>query len=119
MRLKSLLLAASVAVTLSGCSMFDWMVYKIDIPQGNYVEQKLVNKLRVKMNKEQVAYVLGSPMLTDEFDPSRWYYLYHFKPGRGDLETRELILVFDQEQRLKAIEGELQPNEDFDIPLEG
>ncbi len=59
MRMKHLIAAALTALTLSGCSL----VYRIDIPQGNYVEQKQVDKLRQGMTREQVEFVLGSAML--------------------------------------------------------
>ncbi|MEN9531784.1 MAG: hypothetical protein RIQ83_1008, partial [Pseudomonadota bacterium] len=49
MRMKHLIAAALTALTLSGCSL----VYRIDIPQGNYVEQKQVDKLRQGMTREQ------------------------------------------------------------------
>ena len=88
MRMKHLIAAALTALTLSGCSL----VYRIDIPQGNYVEQKQVDKLRQGMTREQVEFVLGSPMLRDSFDPNTWYYLYEFQPGRGDKERKELTL---------------------------
>jgi len=49
---------------LSGCS--DW-IYRIDVPQGNFLEQKDVSKLRVDMSKEQVRFVLGNPVVEDSF----------------------------------------------------
>ena len=90
MRMKHLIAAALTALTLSGCSL----VYRIDIPQGNYVEQKQVDKLRQGMTREQVEFVLGSAMLRDGFDPNTWYYLYEFQPGRGEKERKELTLTF-------------------------
>ena len=51
-------------------------------------EQKQVDKLRQEHDREQVEFVLGSPMLRDSFDPNTWYYLYEFQPGRGDKERK-------------------------------
>lgn len=100
MRMKHLIAAALTALTLSGCSL----VYRIDIPQGNYVEQKQVDKLRQGMTREQVSYVLGTPMLRDGFDPNTWYYLYEFQPGRGEKERKELTLTFAND-RLTTVTG--------------
>src|SRR5690606_2678945 len=43
--MKALVIAGSVLI-LSGCSVFDSWVYRIDIPQGNYLEQRDVDQLR-------------------------------------------------------------------------
>ncbi|MGL5289038.1 MAG: outer membrane protein assembly factor BamE, partial [Aeromonas sp.] len=101
MRMKHLIAAALTAITLSGCSL----VYRIDIPQGNYVEQKQVDKLRQGMTREQVSFVLGTPMLRDGFDPNSWYYLYEFQPGHGELERKELTVTFTNEQ-LSSVTGD-------------
>ena len=49
------ILIISLSLSLFSCS--SW-VYRIDIPQGNYLEQKDIDKLQVEMTKEQVRKVL-------------------------------------------------------------
>ncbi|MGR1252271.1 outer membrane protein assembly factor BamE [Aeromonas veronii] len=112
MRMKHLIAAALTALTLSGCSL----VYRIDIPQGNYVEQKQVDKLRQGMTREQVSYVLGTPMLRDGFDPNTWYYLYEFQPGHGDKERKELTVTFAND-RLTTVAGDFPLPAAFNTPL--
>ena len=112
MRMKHLIAAALTALTLSGCSL----VYRIDIPQGNYVEQKQVDKLRQGMTREQVEFVMGSPMLRDGFDPDNWYYLYEFQPGRGDKERKELTLHFMGDS-LSSATGDFPLPAAFTTPL--
>lgn len=117
MRLKTFLMPLMVLLCLSGCSAFDWMVYKIDIPQGNYVDSKQVERLRVQMSKEQVRFVLGPPMLVDTFQPNHWYYIYSYQNGNGPLERKDLIAVFEQ-GKLVQIEGDYQPSAGFMQPLD-
>ena len=112
MRMKHLIAAALTALTLSGCSL----VYRIDIPQGNYVEQKQVDKLRQGMTREQVSYVLGTPMLRDGFAPTTWYYLYEFQPGHGDKERKELTVTFAND-RLTTVTGDFPLPAAFNTPL--
>ncbi|MFM5550286.1 outer membrane protein assembly factor BamE [Aeromonas veronii] len=112
MRMKHLIAAALTALTLSGCSL----VYRIDIPQGNYVEQKQVDKLRQGMTREQVSYVLGTPMLRDGFDPNTWYYLYEFQPGHSDKERKELTVTFAND-RLTTVTGDFPLPAAFNTPL--
>ena len=39
--------------------------YKVDIQQGNFVSSEMLSKLKPGMTKEQVRFVLGTPLLTD------------------------------------------------------
>ena len=105
MRMKHLIAAALTALTLSGCSL----VYRIDIPQGNYVEQKQVDKLRQGMTREQVLMALGYPISSENPDLSAdlWrYWMSSFAEfqvqfdGNGrvreittDANTRNLVWV--------------------------
>ena len=58
-------------------------VYKIDINQGNYISQDMVDKLKEGQTKQQVRLVLGTPLITSVFRDNRWDYIYEFrKNGR-------------------------------------
>lgn len=105
------------AVLMTGCTLFDPLVYKIDIPQGNFIEQQDVNELRVGMSHEQVAYVLGEPVADDVFRNDEWHYVYRLKPGHGDVVRRHLVVHFSDGQ-LSHISGDFEPHEDFEVPLE-
>lgn len=101
----------------AGCA--DW-IYRIDIPQGNFLDQKDVNKLRVQMSKEQVRFVLGNPVVSDSFNNDTWYYIYDMKRGmskRGSDIRRELKVHFE-DGRVKSISGTFDEPEDFNTPLD-
>ncbi|WP_026959298.1 MULTISPECIES: outer membrane protein assembly factor BamE [Aliagarivorans] len=102
---------------LAGCSAFDWMVYKIDIPQGNYIDNAKVEQLRINMTKEQVRFVLGTPMLVDTFDKERWYYIYSYQEGNGKYERRDLMVQFVG-NHLALVEGDYELSPDFMTPLD-
>ena len=80
-------------------------VHKIDVPQGNFVEQDKINQLRPGMNKQQVKFLMGTPMLDDSFHHNRWDYLYRFKPGYGEITTHQATLYFNEEGKLDNIQG--------------
>lgn len=86
-------------------------VHKIDVPQGNFIEQDQINQLRPGMNKQQVRFIMGTPMLDDSFHDNRWDYLYHFKPGYGAVETKQAILFFDDAGNLDNIQGTFRPGD--------
>ncbi|MFH0256191.1 outer membrane protein assembly factor BamE [Vibrio rumoiensis] len=115
---KWILIIPFVLTILSGCSVLERLVYRIDIAQGNYIEQPDVNKLRVGMTKEQVQFVLGSPMLVENGYPDTWYYIYHFTHGHDDPVQKNFIVKFDpQNQTLTEASGDFELSPDFNTPL--
>lgn len=110
----AILLAVS---TLSACS--SW-VFRIDIPQGNFLDVKDVEKLRIGMTKEQVVFVLGNPVLKDSFNKNTFYYVYEMKRGmrgRGEDFRKELVIEF-QEDQIAKVTGDFELSEDFNTPLQ-
>jgi outer membrane protein assembly factor BamE len=89
--------------------------FKIDIRQGNYVSQDMVVQLKPGQTKDQVRYILGTPLVMDVFHADRWDYVYRFKPGRGPVEQRRLIVYF-QDNRLVRVGGDVVAGEAGEIP---
>ena len=109
---KAALLCSTLALT--ACS--SW-VYRIDIPQGNYMEQQLVDKLRVQMSKEQVQYILGAPVAKNPFNNNKWHYIYTLARGKGETFRSELIIHFE-DNKVVDMSGDFKRPEGFDTPLE-
>jgi outer membrane protein assembly factor BamE len=87
LRFVALLLAY---LSLSGC------VYRIDIQQGNLLEQDDIDQIQVGMTRSQVQFLLGTPMVADSFHRDRWDYAYYFRQGRSrEIERRWLVVHFD------------------------
>ncbi len=114
MQLTKWLIALPLAMSaLTGCSLLEKLVYRIDINQGNYVEQEAVDKLKFGMTKEQVRFVLGSPMLIENGYPDTWYYIYHQTEGHKDSVQKNLIANFNNEGRLVEVKGDFPASSDF------
>jgi outer membrane protein assembly factor BamE len=92
-RLRSrALVGACMALLLSGC------VYELDVQQGNKLEPGDVEKVEVGMTRNQVRFLLGTPVVADVFHKDRWDYVYYFRPGRStNPERRWVIIWFDGE----------------------
>lgn len=112
---KLLISIIASSALLGGCSNLSMpdsvpdLVHKIDIQQGNIVNQNMINKLEPGMSKRQVHFIMGSPMISDTFHPARWDYLYRLhKSGHAPTETKRVSLHFDKEQ-LVGIEGDIRP----------
>jgi outer membrane protein assembly factor BamE len=82
--------------------------YRIDIQQGNYLSQDMVDQLKPGMTREQVRFVLGTPLVADIFHADRWDYVFYLdRPGKPR-ETRKLSVFFEQ-NRLARVTGDTMP----------
>lgn len=88
-----ILIVLLVAVLSAGCSGLRFPgVYRIDIEQGNIVDDAMLAKLRPGMTEDQVRFVMGSPQLVDPFEAGRWVYLYRLRRGNGDVVENRVVL---------------------------
>ncbi len=77
--------------------------HKIDVQQGNYLDQTSVAKLKPGMTHSQVKFLLGTPLITDPFHPERWDYLY-FDSKNGKLKSeKRLTLIFEGDSLKRAM----------------
>ena len=81
--------------------------YRIDIQQGNFITQDLVDKLAVGLTRDQVRFLLGTPLLTDVFHANRWDYVFRFSKGRNEPERRHLAIFFDSADRVARWETDM------------
>ena len=102
MRLAILLFAC---LTLPGCG---YIVYKMDVQQGNYVTQDVIARVKVGMTKAEVRQILGTPLVADVFHANRWdYYFSSAKNGRN--RDRTLLSIFFENDKVSSIQGKGQP----------
>src|ERR1700728_276382 len=82
-----------VGFTAVGC------VYRINIQQGNFLDQAAVDQVKNGMTRSQVRYLLGTPMVADSFNKERWDYIYYLKKGRTrHVDSRRVTVYFDGEK---------------------
>jgi outer membrane protein assembly factor BamE len=90
---RYLLLALLVGPLATAC------VYRINIQQGNYLDQAAVDQVKAGMTRSQVRYLLGTPMVADSFNKERWDYIYYLKKGRTrHIDSRRVTVFFDGEK---------------------
>jgi len=95
-----------VSVLTAGC------VYRIDIQQGNFLEDEDIDRVSVGMTRVQVRSLLGTPMVADPFESSRWDYVYYLKQGRLKKPVQRHFIVFFEDDKVTRIErsGSTEPN---------
>jgi outer membrane protein assembly factor BamE len=102
--LRRIAVATLVLVLLAGC------VHRIDIQQGNFLDTEDIDRIAVGMTRVQVRALLGTPMVADPFQGSRWDYVYYFKKGRWRKpEQRHFVVYFDGADKVTKIERPSQP----------
>lgn len=109
MSFSRILIVGLAVFGLAACSNVPRIVteYRIDVQQGNVLTQEMVSQLKPGQTREQVRFILGTPMLTDMFHANRWDYVYRLQNGRTNaVETRRLTVFFDQEGRLERVAGD-------------
>lgn len=85
---------------LSGCQL----IYKLPTRQGNVIEQKDLDKLKPGMTRDQVKFVMGTPLAATPFRADRWDYVGYYKSPRGAITQRTVSVFFDGD-KLARLEG--------------
>ncbi len=105
-------LGLSIVLLLPACSYLPEMPsmpslgsfkpYRIDIQQGNFLSPEMVAQLKKGMTRDQVRFVLGTPLVTDIFHANRWDYVFYRELGTGAKEQRRLSVFFEDEKLVRA-----------------
>ena len=105
---KSILVVLLLATVLamSGC------VYRANISQGNIVEEEDLDQVEVGMTRNQIRFLLGTPMIDDPFHMNRWDYVYYVKIGRRDASAKRWISILFDDDKVSEIRRnqELNPS---------
>lgn len=87
---------------LSGCA-----VHRLDIQQGNIIKTEQVELLKLGINKRQVRFIMGTPLLQDPFNENRWDYVFTLQPGdKRRITEYQRVTVFFEGDLLSKIEQE-------------
>ena len=108
---QRLFIAGVACLWLAGCSNVPRIVteYRIDVQQGNVLTQDMVAQLKPGQTRDQVRFILGTPMVADLFHAQRWDYVYRLQNGRtNEVETRRFSVFFNQDGRLERVGGDVE-----------
>ncbi|NCF51263.1 outer membrane protein assembly factor BamE [Gammaproteobacteria bacterium] len=100
-----------IAVIFSALAATSGCVYRANIAQGNLIEQEDLDQVEIGMTRNQVRFLLGTPMIDDPFHQGRWDYVYYLKVGRKDATFKRWISIFFEEDVVSDIrkDQELDP----------
>ena len=95
MQLRTFLGAVVLAFSLTSCSTVQKVVYRIDVPQGNYLEAATVAQVKPGMTAQQVQYLLGTPVLIDPYSNLPWYCVFLQQHSYQKPEQHTFTVKFD------------------------
>ena len=84
-------------------------LHRVTVQQGNVITQEMVDQLKPGMTREQVAFVMGQPVVRNAFDDTRWDYVYTIDVP-GSFESRLLVSLYFAGDELDRITGDLAPS---------
>lgn len=76
----------------------------MNIQQGNYLEGRALDQLQVGMTRSQVRYLLGTPMVPEAFDDTRWDYLYYLRQGHLKSPIQSHLIVYFADDKVSKID---------------
>jgi outer membrane protein assembly factor BamE len=84
--------------------------YRPDIQQGNFVSQEMLTQLKIGQTRDQVKFVLGTPLLADPFHRDRWDFPFYLARGNGEVTTSRVTVYF-KDDKVERIDGGNLPSE--------
>lgn len=100
MRLKASIICL-ITLLLTAC------VYRIDVQQGNLLDDQDIGQVEVGMTRSQVQFLLGTPMISDSFHRDRWDYAYYLRRGRSADIVQRWVIVHFENDRVARVERDL------------
>lgn len=102
-----LVILLGLLTAASGC------VYRANISQGNIVEEEDLDQVAIGMTRNQVRFLLGTPMIADPFHQNRWDYVYYVKIGRNDATAKRWVTILFDDEAVSEIQRNRELAEDL------
>ncbi len=113
--------AGAQTTTVTKLQKFLWVFspYRPDIQQGNFVSQEMLAQLKVGQTRDQVKFILGTPLLADIFHEDRWDFPFYLARGNGELTTARVTVYFKDNLVAKFDGGNLPTEKEYIARIAG
>jgi len=115
----TVLLVILTSITLAGCVRS----YRVEIQQGNVISAEQIEKLTPGTSRNEVRFILGTPLIVDPFHAERWDYFYSLDPAKGEQVTQYRLSIWFEDDLVTRTEvegaglpGAIQPDLEEDSP---
>jgi outer membrane protein assembly factor BamE len=113
--------AGAQTTTVTKLQKFLWVFspYRPDIQQGNFVSQEMLAQLKVGQTRDQVKFILGTPLMMDIFHGDRWDYPFYLARGNGELTSARVTVYFKDDKVAKFDGGNLPTEKEYIARIAG
>ncbi|MES2296878.1 MAG: outer membrane protein assembly factor BamE [Pseudomonadota bacterium] len=107
--------AGAQTTTVTQLQKFLWVLspYRPDIQQGNFVSQEMLTQVKVGQTRDQIKFILGTPLLTDIFHGDRWDFPFYLARGNGELTTSRVTVYFKDDKVVRIDGGKLPTEREY------
>lgn len=81
--------------------------YQPDIQQGNILNNSDLKEIRYGMSKQEVLFILGTPMVIDPFNESRWDYFFSKTDQSKNQTKKRLVTATFDGDKLVELSGDV------------
>jgi len=99
-----------IAIVLANLAVSSGCVYRQTVSQGNLIEQEDLDQVEVGMTRNQVRFLLGTPLIDDPFHEDRWDYVYFLKIRRTDATFKRWVTVIFEDGTVAEIQKDQELN---------
>ncbi len=106
---------------VTGLQKFLWVFspYRPDVQQGNFISQEMLAQLKEGMTRDQVRFLLGTPLVADVFHADRWDYPFRLERGNGELTTSRVTVYFKDDKLVRFDGGNLPTEKEYIARIAG
>ena len=97
--------------------------YRVEIQQGNVISAEQIEKITPGTPRNQVRFILGTPLIEDPFHAERWDYYYSLDLSKGEPVTKYRMSVwFENDLVVRTVvegaglPGAIEPDFEEDSP---
>lgn len=99
-----------LALIITALSLSSGCVYRANISQGNLIKQEDMDQVEVGMTRNQVRFLLGTPLVDDPFHQARWDYVYYITIGREAAAFKRWVTIVFEDDVVTEISAEQELN---------
>ena len=110
---------AALCLVIAGC----FSSYRVEIQQGNVISAEQIEKLIPGTPRDEVRFILGTPLIEDPFHAQRWDYFYSLDPAKGEKVTQYRLSIWFEDEKIArtlvegaGLPGAIQPDLEEDSP---
>ena len=118
-RTLSVVSLAVLCLIITGC----FSSYRVEIQQGNVISAVQIEKLTPGTPRDEVRFILGTPLIEDPFHAQRWDYFYSLDPAKGEKVTQYRLSIWFEDEKIArtlvegaGLPGAIQPDLEEDSP---